>query len=212
MKNEQLKTYDEYRNLVGIASRKDVHRFGYWHEVFSCWFIGKEKEITYIYLQLRSSIKNDYPNLLDVTVAGHLLASETVQDGVREIKEELGICVAFENLISLGLIKYSMVKKDFIDNEIANMFLCKSNNLLDIFNLNEEVSGIVKIKFKDFIDLWLDKKISVTVEGFKLNNYGEKVLIYEKVEKNRFVPYQDEVYKLMIERINAVLNLPNLNS
>jgi len=84
MENEQLKIFDEYRNQIGIATREDVHRLGYWHEAFHCWFISKEKGTDYLYLQLRSNTKKDYPNLLDITAAGHLLANETVQDGVRD--------------------------------------------------------------------------------------------------------------------------------
>lgn len=90
MELELLKIFGDDRNQIGVASRKDVHRLGYWHEAFHCWFVSNEKGIDYIYLQLRSNSKKDYPNLLDITAAGHLLANETVRDGVREIKEEIG--------------------------------------------------------------------------------------------------------------------------
>jgi hypothetical protein len=62
METEQLKIFDENRNPIGVASREDVHRLGYWHETFHCWFV-------------------------DITAAGHLMADESVEDGVREIKE-----------------------------------------------------------------------------------------------------------------------------
>ncbi|WP_310793579.1 NUDIX hydrolase [Salipaludibacillus neizhouensis] len=103
---EKLKIFDDNRNQIGIASRSDVHRVGYWHEVFHCWFVCNIQGTDYIYLQLRSNKKKDYPNLLDITAAGHLLADETVKDGVREIKEEIGIDVAFEELKQLGVIDY----------------------------------------------------------------------------------------------------------
>ncbi|WP_347561789.1 NUDIX hydrolase [Bacillus timonensis] len=112
---ERIKIFDDHKNPIGVASRSDVHRIGYWHEVFHCWFIDNEEGIDYIYLQLRSKNKKDYPNLFDVTAAGHLLADETVEDGVREIKEELGIDVAFEELIKLGVLDYSVVQEDFMN-------------------------------------------------------------------------------------------------
>ncbi|WP_332310344.1 hypothetical protein [Metabacillus litoralis] len=119
MENELLKIFDDDRNQIGIASREDVHKFGYWHEAFHCWFISKVRDTYYLYLQLRSATKKDYPNLLDITAAGHLLANETVQDGVREIKEEVGIYISFHELIPLGIIDYCVIKEDFIDKELA---------------------------------------------------------------------------------------------
>lgn len=114
---EKLKIFDDNKNLLGLATRSDVHRIGYWHEAFHCWFISKEQGINYIYLQLRSKNKKDYPNLLDITAAGHLLADETVEDGVREIKEEIGIDVAFKELVKLGVIDYCVVQEGLLQKE-----------------------------------------------------------------------------------------------
>lgn len=202
MENEQSKIFDEYRNQIGVATRKDIHRFGYWHETFNCWFISKENETDYLYLQLRSNIKKDYPNLLDTTVAGHLLANETVQDGIREITEEIGIDISFQELIPLGIIAHCIVSEDLIDKEIANIFLYKSEKSFDNFTLQEEeVSGIVKTKFKHFAELWLDERETIKIKGFLIKKDGEKVLIDENVGKNKFVPYQIKFYKTLIEKI-----------
>ncbi|MFC0271472.1 hypothetical protein ACFFIX_08395 [Metabacillus herbersteinensis] len=88
---------------------------GHWHEAFHCWFIGKEGGIDYVYLQICSNEKKDYPNLLDITAAGHLLSHETIYDGVREVKEELGINVTYAELVPIGVIKYCVTKENFID-------------------------------------------------------------------------------------------------
>ena len=68
--------------------REEIHRLGYWHETFHCWFVKKVHNEWMIYFQLRSKEKADYPLLLDITAAGHLLAGETINDGIREIDEE----------------------------------------------------------------------------------------------------------------------------
>ncbi|KRG12601.1 NUDIX hydrolase [Virgibacillus soli] len=206
MENELLKIFDRGRNQIGIATREDVHRYGYWHEAFHCWFIRKEKGMDCLYLQLRSNLKKDYPNLLDVTAAGHLLANETVQDGVREIKEEIGVDISFQELIPLGIIDYCVIREDFIDKEIANVFLYKSTKSFEEFTLQkEEVSGIVKTEFSHFADLWFGKRESIRISGYKVKDDGKKVLIDESVEKNKFVPHQIKFYQTVIEKIKGAI-------
>lgn len=207
MENEQLKIFDEDGNQIGVATREDVHRIGYWHEAFHCWFVSEEKGIDYIYLQLRSDAKKDYPNLLDITAAGHLLANETVQDGVREIKEEIGIDVPFHELVPLGVIDYCVIKENFIDKELANVFLYKIDKNFDDFTLQEEeVSGIVKVEFNHFIELWLGERETIKIKGFEINKNGNKILIDENVGRGKFVPHQILYYKTVIQKIKEEIN------
>ncbi|WP_285766909.1 NUDIX hydrolase [Peribacillus sp. SI8-4] len=200
---EMLRIFDENKKPIGVAPRSDVHRIGYWHEVFHCWFIINELGIDYIYLQLRSENKKDYPNLLDITAAGHLLVDETVKDGVREIKEEIGIEIAFEDLIQLGVMEYCVVKENFIDKELANVFLYKSGNNLDDFTLQlEEVSGIVKATFSDFAQLWSYEKDEIEIKGFEVDKDGKTLEIKKYVSRNDFVPHQMSFYQEVIQKIH----------
>lgn len=199
---ELLKIFDENRNQIGVATRSEVHRVGHWHEAFHCWFIRNEQGMDYIYLQLRSKNKKDYPNLLDITAAGHILANETVKDGVREIKEEIGIDVAFEDLIELGVIDYCVMKENFIDKELANVFLYKSKNSFDDFTLQvEEVSGIVRANFIDFVQLWFGERDEIEIRGFEIDNDENTVLIEESVNRDKFVPHQTSFYQEVIQKI-----------
>ncbi|GLB61882.1 NUDIX hydrolase [Cytobacillus sp. NCCP-133] len=162
METELLNIFDEGRKQIGVASREEVHKKGYWHETFHCWFIQRDNDKNYIYFQNRSKDKKDYPDLLDITAAGHLLSHESVMDGIREVEEELGISVAFEELVPLGVIDYSAEKKNFIDKELAHVFLYRCHHLLDEFYPQlEEVSGIVRIPLEDFYELWFNGKESI---------------------------------------------------
>ncbi|MCM3442189.1 NUDIX domain-containing protein [Metabacillus halosaccharovorans] len=199
---ENLKIFDDDRNHIGIASRSDVHKLGLWHEVFHCWFIRNEEGVDYIYLQLRSKSKKDYPNLLDITAAGHLLADETVLDGVREIEEEIGVAVDFAELINLGEIRYCVTKEDFIDKELANVFLYKSEHDFDDFTLQvEEVAGIVRAKFTDFAQLWFGEKDEIEISGFEITDEGEKCSIRKHVSIDKFVPHEVSFYKEVISKL-----------
>lgn len=210
MEQEQLKIFDENRKVIGVATRKEVHKVGHWHEVFHCWLVRKDGEKVYLYLQLRSETKKDYPSLYDITAAGHLLADESVQDGVRELKEELGVEVSFDELVSLGIIDYCVKKDDFIDKEIANIFLLQTDFAIEDFILQkEEVAGMVKVEFTDFMDLWLGKLSTITVSGYRIDSVGVCSKIQERVGKDRFVPHQTHFYLNVLEKINTVIEKSN---
>ncbi|WP_242069494.1 NUDIX domain-containing protein [Paenibacillus dendritiformis] len=64
----------------------------------------QEKDRAHLLLQRRHVHKKDYPGMLDITSAGHLEAGETPQDGVRELREELGIEPEPGKLVYAGVI------------------------------------------------------------------------------------------------------------
>ncbi|MBN8208160.1 NUDIX hydrolase [Bacillus sp. NTK071] len=207
MEDEQIRIYDRNRKSIGVATREEVHSVGYWHEVFQCWFVSSEDGIDYLYFQLRSDVKRDYPGLLDITAAGHLSAHETVEDGVREIEEELGIKVLYNELLPLTVTLASIKRENMIDNEIANVFLYKNDHSFDDFDLQkEEVAGLVRADLNDVYNLWKGTREAVNVKGFKINNNEEKVFVDEKVDKNHFVPHQDSYYKMILKEIKQQLS------
>lgn len=208
MDNEKLKIFDDNMKQIGEATREEVHRLGYWHETIHCWFLSREEEVDYIYLQIRSNTKKDYPNLLDITAAGHLLAEESIGDGVREIKEEVGIDVSVNELVSIGMIEYCVIKENYIDKEMANVFLYQYNQTFNEFKLQkEEVSGIVRVGFNDFYELWLEEKKEVRITGFEINILGEKILIDKNVDKNKFVPHEQTYYERILTLIREKINV-----
>ncbi|MBK5443160.1 NUDIX domain-containing protein [Peribacillus sp. TH24] len=207
MENEMLKVFNADRKQIGVATREEVHRMGHWHEVFHCWFVSREAGVDYIYLQHRCEMKKDYPNLLDITAAGHLLAHETIYDGVREIKEEIGIEVSFDKLVSLGVIEYHVTKENFIDKELANVFLYESTQCFDDFTLQkEEVSGMVKVELDDFEDLWDGTKEEVNIQGFEINQDDHRMMIDQYVGRDKFVPHDISYYKSIIRLIRENLS------
>ena len=93
--SELFDIYDEGWNHIGVKARADVHRDGDWHQVFHCWVIGRGSGGDgYVVLQKRGPNQDTYPGKIDISAAGHFEAGETRRDGVREIAEELGLCVS----------------------------------------------------------------------------------------------------------------------
>ncbi|MEY8343325.1 NUDIX hydrolase [Niallia circulans] len=206
MSIEMIKIYDEQKNPLGITSRDIVHQKGYWHDTFHCWFLKNENNIDYIYFQLRSKVKNDFPNLLDITAAGHILANETVGEGIREIKEELGMDVSMEDLELIGVIKDCIITENFIDKEFGNVYMYRVNEELVYKLQKEEVSGIVRTKFKNFYDFVFDKRTEITVNGFIINTYDEKLEITKSVTKEDFVPHSGSYLKDVVTIIKNVMD------
>ncbi|MBE4907512.1 NUDIX domain-containing protein [Bacillus luteolus] len=206
MESELIKIFDEDRNPIGVATREEVHKNGYWHETFHCWLIQQEKDQLYVYLQLRSPVKKDYPTLLDITAAGHILSHETVEDGIREIKEEIGIDVNMEELISVGVIDYSVIKGEFIDKELAHVYLCKGEFGFKDFTIQrEEVSGIYRVTIDDFEQLWLGNLNEVPAIGFEESGLGERMSIDKSVTKADFVPHEKSYYEKVIRSIRKLV-------
>lgn len=191
MESEKINVYDEDGKHLGAAARKEIHEKGLWHETFHCWIVTKEEGRCFIHLQIRSSTKKDFPDLLDISAAGHLLSQETVEDGIREVEEELGIKVAYEDLISLGIIKDQIVEQSFIDNERCHTFLYMPKGEIDDAYVlqKEEVAGMVKADFESFYALCFGDMEEITVEGFQISADQNKSEIQKKVGLKDLVPH-----------------------
>ncbi|PKG24004.1 NUDIX hydrolase [Niallia nealsonii] len=195
MEQELITIYDENLTELGTRSRKEIHKKGYWHKTFHCWILLKEKEQYSIYLQLRSEHKKDYPYLFDITAAGHLMAHETVEDGIREVKEELGIAIKYEDLISLGVVKNTIRTSTIIDNEFSYLYLYILEEEPPFFLQEEEVAGIVKGDFANFYQLCMKEQKSMEVKGFTISAKKQTENIEEWIDKSKFVPHEEAYFQ-----------------
>lgn len=203
---EYLDIYNENMQFIGTELRYIVHKKGLWHKSFQCWFISKEKSKTFILFQKRHACKDTFPNLLDITSAGHLSTGEKVEDGVRELKEELGINIDFKNLLPLGVIIEKKSEKSFIDNEFANVFLYICNIPIQEFNLQkEEVTGMFKVDLDDITKLFTNKVSCIDIEGYDVNENGDKLFSRRPVCKNDFVPHDLSYYLKILSEAKKLI-------
>lgn len=195
---EMLDIYDEDLVHIGIKDRDAVHRDGDWHRTFHCWIIFRGDDgRDYVVMQKRAPGKEFFPNRLDITAAGHYEAGETLADGVREIREELGIDVTFDQLIPVG-IRLSVAKQNnLVDYEYNEVVFLIDNRPLSSYVLQEEeVSGLVCFSIDDGLALLTGECDTLTVQAvglgaatveirredfiIKPDNYNTRVLLLAK--------------------------------
>ncbi|MEM4247510.1 MAG: NUDIX domain-containing protein [Candidatus Woesearchaeota archaeon] len=86
---EMLDVVNEKNKVVGKEAREKCHKKFLPHRMIQAFVFDKKGRI---FVAKRSKRKAVYPELLDVSIAGHVDTGETYrQAAIREIQEELGV-------------------------------------------------------------------------------------------------------------------------
>ncbi len=159
-----------------ILLKSKAHANGLWHASAQVWIITPDRKVL---LQQRAANKDSYPNLWDISVAGHLSAGDTpLIAALREIEEEIGLQLNKEDLQYLKTIKRQKVPKDgFFDNEFNHLFLVK--NPIEIGRLKLQESEVAAVKLMDI-------------------KFFEKSLTENQAE---FVPHGEEYYRFILTQM-----------
>ena len=155
--------------------KSEAHQKGLYHATIHVWFYTTNEKVL---LQKRASVKKVFPNLWDVSVAGHIGSGEKIElAAIREVKEEIGLSIKTTDLVKIGFRKDEITHPNgILDNEFKHLFLCK---------LEKEVSEL-KMQQGEVDDLELfdlsilkntTKHGSFMVPNF--NNYYD--FIYNKI-------------------------------
>ena len=203
MTDEMIDIYDSEMNLLGVAMKSQAHKEGLWHKAFHCWIISEDGNI---WLQLRGKNKQLYPDLLDISCAGHIQVGEAVKTGgLRELEEELGLHLKENDLIKMFTHKL-VIDKPIINREFCSTYLYKTQTKIYDLKLQEnEVDGIYEVDIQDLIDLFFDDTEKITIKGIKRTKDG-----YEKeekeIDKNAFCPYGDKYYQKVFTTIQRFID------
>lgn len=92
--DEILDWVDQEDNVIGQASRKEIHKKSLLHRSVHILVFNSQDEL---FLQKRVMTKDENPGLWDSSAAGHMASGETyLASAHRELKEELGIGAKLE--------------------------------------------------------------------------------------------------------------------
>ncbi len=181
MQEEYFDILDENGNQTNlIKKRTEVHRDGDWHKAVHIWIINENGDIL---LQRRASNKDIYPNMLDISCAGHLTTGDdSITGALRELKEELNLEIEPEELNYITTLKRSPKDKEFIDNEFDDLYLLRTTKKIEELTYQkEEISEIFFVPYKEF------KKM--------IDNKQSDLVIYSDVYQILFNLLDDEFDK-----------------
>lgn len=158
---EMLDIFDENHNYLGTCEKKEVHQKGLWHQVFACLLIDSKKNK--VYLQYKSSKHNDLSELnkIDISVGGHLSAGETIEDGIREIEEETGLKVTYDQLTPVGMrLIDKFINENYIIREFSYLHIYDSEfDLNKLKSQDDEVLYFIEFDIDELIEyLSLEKE------------------------------------------------------
>jgi len=165
MPKKLLNIVDENDNIIGAEERKVIHEKGLLHREVHIWFVTPNNQIIF---QHRAKNKDTFPDLLDISVAGHVeIGDSYIETAIKEVEEETGVKIKQSDLIFIDKIRRDSEDK-----------ITKMNN-----NTFREV---YMFTYKgDISDLKIEKDEGMGFEVFTI----EKLLNMNEAEKARFIPY-----------------------
>ena len=124
-----------------IVTREECHKKGLWHRAVYGFIFNKKGDVL---LQKRAKTKKIWPDLWDITAGGHVLAGEFGEQALqREIKEELGLDVATNEIKYLVGSTSTNIQGDIINNHFNECYIVtKDVDISKIKLQKEEVSDI----------------------------------------------------------------------
>ncbi|HMK35138.1 MAG TPA: NUDIX domain-containing protein, partial [Desulfomonilaceae bacterium] len=101
--DEILEVVDSGNNVIGTATRAEIHRKGLFHRAVHIFVFNERGDL---YVQRRSASKDRHPLKLDSSAAGHVDPGETYHEtALRELEEELSIRAPVQEILKISACK-----------------------------------------------------------------------------------------------------------
>ncbi|QAT49089.1 NUDIX domain-containing protein [Caproiciproducens sp. NJN-50] len=157
---ELLDIVDENGTPTGkTVTREAAHRCGIRHRTSHVWILRKHNGQTQVLLQKRSLDKDSYPGCYDISSAGHIPSGQGfLESALRELKEELGVDAAEEELIYCGRRQFEYRKmfhgQEFWDNQVSNVYALWRDQEAGEFTVQKsEVDDVLWMDWDRCIDM-----------------------------------------------------------
>ncbi len=150
--DEVWQLYDERGKPVAGAARSKVLREGLLHGAAHVWIWRRTDGGAEVLVQKRSAKKQTWPNLFDISAAGHIdFGEKSIIAALREVKEEVGLNVKASQLKQFGIQRAHMTAPDgSIENEFRWLYVLQLTGNENFKLQKYEVAAIRWMSLKDF--------------------------------------------------------------
>lgn len=160
--DELWQLYDEQGQVISGkgATKDDVFNEGLLHGASHVWIWRRKDGQREVLLQQRASDKRTWPNLFDISAAGHIdLGEEPLDAGIRETVEEIGLKTIGSELKLFCVHRaYLKAENGAIENEFQWLYSLELTGEADFTLQSSELKSLT----------W------VPLEQFKAENKGEQ--------------------------------------
>lgn len=151
---EYLDIVDESGKPTGeVIERTEAHRTGVLHRTAHVWIARRKDGRVQLLLQKRCMNKDSFPGCYDISSAGHIPAGQEYADSaLRELKEELGVEIAPDELIPCGRKRLDMQGifhgEPYLDRQISQVYLLWLDREESGFRVQqEEIDSVMWMDF-----------------------------------------------------------------
>jgi isopentenyldiphosphate isomerase len=103
--NRILNIINEDDNIIGEATREDIHAKGLLHREANVWLYNSSGEI---FFQMRAKDKDTFPGLLNASIGGHVEMGDSYENtAIKEAEEEAGLKIDPRDLKLIATVKYT---------------------------------------------------------------------------------------------------------
>ncbi len=172
---ELVDIFDENWSPTGeVLEKSESERQCKWHRAAHIWIVNSRGELL---LQRRSPYKKTFPNMWDISAAGHVRAGESVvEGGIREMHEELGVDITASQLTLIS------TNRSFNNQHLQTEFLIKLDIPVEDFVFNDQ--EVVEVRYIPWREL-----AKMSEDDMKANNiiaHKGFVALFKYLEENGY--------------------------
>jgi isopentenyldiphosphate isomerase len=201
---ELLEVFDARGRPTGRASsRAAVHLTGDWHLAFHCWIVRRRG--LEVVLQRRALVKDTFAGRWDAAAAGHWRFGERPEQAAREIAEELGLEIAFSELVYRGRERASLrFPNGLTDREHHDVYVLECDLPLSDYRPDPgEVIGVAAFPTAGLFDLIAGRRPRLPAsEAVAVGIDGRLEPVELTVERTELVPYSVARLRRMLGRVS----------